>query len=285
MRSEFEARVRPARDGSPHRCVWDYWYVEDQYAYLRCLARGFFSPALYRAFMARLRSWGEEHLGCTTCTELWLSYYVEGCRQELHADVGHGPWAVVFSLTQWGQRRFRGGETTLLKARVMDYWHDFDPTQPLEHAQITDRFPPLFNQLLVFDGRIPHAVRAIEGTRDPVDSRVVLHGWFRTPTPIASGALGLADTEPVATELCNTWNRRREHLGRMNGILPVRLDITADGRVSRVTSLAETLISLDGRPLAPAESIALASDICRNAQFAAPRGRGTLLLPFIAADR
>ena len=44
-----------------------------------------------------------------------------------------------------------------------------------------------FNRLTVFDGRFPHGVRPVEGTRDPLKSRLVLHGWFTEPTPFFDG--------------------------------------------------------------------------------------------------
>ena len=38
--------------------------------------------------------------------------------------------------------------------------------------------PPLYNQLTVFDARLPHGVRRVEGERDPRGARLVVHGWF-----------------------------------------------------------------------------------------------------------
>lgn len=52
--------------------------------------------------------------------------------------------------------------------------------------------PPLFNRLTVFDPRYPHGVRAVEGTRDPMKARLVLHGWFTEPTPFFDGGQGSA---------------------------------------------------------------------------------------------
>lgn len=46
---------------------------------------------------------------------------------------------------------------------------------------------PLFNRLTLFDPRFPHGVRMVEGTQDPARSRVVLHGWFTSPTPFFKG--------------------------------------------------------------------------------------------------
>jgi hypothetical protein len=285
MRAEFEARVGPDRAASPQRLAWDYWYVEGQYAYMRSLARHFFSPNLYRSFLTILRGWGAEHLGCTACSELWISYYVDGCRQNLHTDVGQGTWAIVFSLTRWDQRRFTGGETVLLNPTILDYWRGFDPDRPMEHAQLFHHIPSRFNELIVFDARIPHAVTPVEGSRDPMDSRVVLHGWFNEPTPWFDGCLTRAEAEPAADQLCAAWNLKRSGLGRMHGVLTVRLRISADGEVERVEPLAATLVSLEGRPTAAEQAIAMAVEAAGLARFPRCGGGTAIVLPFIAKDR
>ena len=73
-----------------------------------------------------LLCYAQEKLGCRSITPVWLSYYVDGCGQELHADVPHGPWAFVLSLTRWEGRRFEGGETEILRPHVLDYWRTFE---------------------------------------------------------------------------------------------------------------------------------------------------------------
>jgi hypothetical protein len=65
-----------------------------------------------------LLTYAREELGCAGMTPVWLSCYVDGCRQELHADVPHGPWSFVLSLTNWEDRKYTGGETQLLKPAV-----------------------------------------------------------------------------------------------------------------------------------------------------------------------
>ncbi len=101
MRDVFDDRLGNLRGAPPERFVWDYWHVADQYTYIRTFADEFFPPELYRRFLDRLLAWGRENLSCTKIVRPWLSYYVDGCRQEMHADVPHGPWAYVFSLTNW----------------------------------------------------------------------------------------------------------------------------------------------------------------------------------------
>lgn len=108
------------------RFVWDYWHVPNQYTLLRTPADGFFPQPLYESLERQLLQYGMQHLGCRALTPVWLSYYVEGCRQELHTDSPHGPWAFVLSLTQWDSRRFSGGETQLLRSNVLDYWGAYE---------------------------------------------------------------------------------------------------------------------------------------------------------------
>jgi hypothetical protein len=285
MRSEFAARVRPDRTATPQRFAWDYWYVEGQYAYMRSLARHFFSPNLYRAYLALLRGWGEKHLGCSALSELWISYYIDGCHQNLHTDVGQGAWAVVFSLTGWDKRRFTGGETVLLNPVALDYWRHFDPDRPLEHAQLFHHSPSRFNELIVFDARVPHAVTPVEGTRDPMDSRVVLHGWFYSPDLFVDGCLTRAEVKPVVDHLCSGWNKRRSGLGHMHGVLTLRLWVSREGGVERAEPLATTLVSLEGRAGADEKAIALGVEVSGLALFPCSAGSTTIVVPLNAADR
>ncbi len=67
--------------------MWDYWHVPDQYTYFRTPALSVIPPSLLAKFTSALRSWGLTHLGTDRVPIPWLSFYVEGCRQELHSDV------------------------------------------------------------------------------------------------------------------------------------------------------------------------------------------------------
>jgi hypothetical protein len=285
MRAEFEARVEPARRFSRTRLVWDYWYVDRQYAYVRCLARQFFSPSLYRNFLAAVRRWGELHLGCADCSELWISYYVDGCYQNFHTDVGNGAWALVFSLTPPGPPAFSGGETVLLQPATLDYWRHFASNRPVEHEDLLYRIPPLFNQLLAFDARIPHAVHPVYGTRDPMRARVVVHGWFTAPALSVRGGLTRARVNATTDALASAWKQQRAGLGALDGCAVLKLGIADTGSVREATVLATTLASLDGRPQAAAEALALALQLAGGARFPGAAASSEVLLPFIAADR
>jgi hypothetical protein len=189
LRAVFDARFAEPRAARADRFVWDYWHVPDQYTALRTPAWTYFPRVLYARFHNRLVAWGRAHLGCHDISPPWLSLYIEGCRQELHGDLPHGPWAFVVSLTRWRGRRFRGGETLLLRDEVLDFWHDFASVRAVEQAALIRRIAPELGRLTVFDPRIPHGVREVTGTHDPREGRLVIHGWFVQPRPFVRGAL------------------------------------------------------------------------------------------------
>jgi hypothetical protein len=88
-------------------------------------AQVYFPADLYAALEDALLAYGESRLGCRAITPIWMSYYVDGCVQELHCDNPHGPFAFVLSLTHWEGRPFSGGETMILQPHVLDFWRGF----------------------------------------------------------------------------------------------------------------------------------------------------------------
>ena len=250
MREVFADRVGRARSLGPEEFVWDYWHVPGQYTYIRTFGDRYFPDELTGSLLDRLRRWGLETLGCGSITPPWLSYYVDGCVQELHADVPHGPWAYVFSLTHWDQRGFSGGETEMLRPEVLDFWRGLDANRALDGGDLVERIVPEFNQLTVFDARIPHGVREVRGTHDPLDSRVVMHGWFEYPSLRVSDDLD--ERARMSLELAAAMLPRRlaRHEG-LTGLLTVRLDFGGDGEVRHARVLSNTLIPASGAPEAP----------------------------------
>ena len=84
-------------------------------------------------------------------------------RQELHADVSHGPWAFVLSLTPWEERKFSGGETFMLRPEVLSYWNSAavgsDANNGLELPNLIETIPPevkarAFHMILVFNADV-----------------------------------------------------------------------------------------------------------------------------------
>lgn len=249
VRKVFDERMaNPLLSQLSHRFVWDYWHVPGQYSVLRTPADDYFEDCQpYKMLESQLLEFGESELGCHGISPLWLSNYTSGHRQELHADTPHGPWAFVLSLTKWDSRRFTGGETVMLNDTILDYWSNFDANAGLQVGNIQETVDPEFNRLIVFDGRVPHGVRVVEGEQDPRYGRLVLHGWFTDPAPFFKGAL---EAEDVAEEVTDILNTGLEAVyGRLEkeveipcvGVLTLRMVVGKDGRVSEQHWLSDTL--------------------------------------------
>jgi hypothetical protein len=285
MRETFEQRFVRGRSDDPRSFVWDYWHVPGQYTYHRTHGDRYFPEELTTSFLDRLRGWGQEVLGCGAVLPPWFSYYVDGCVQELHADVPHGPWAYVFSLTRWEGRGFAGGETLLLRPEALDFWRGFDPANALEADDLAERLPSRFNQLTVFDARIPHGVRMVQGTRDPLDSRVVLHGWFRDPELSLSEDID-DQRSAVALKLAMAHlSKRLQNSGSATGLVTVRLEFDADGRVAEPKVLSNTLVPTSGEPEAPAEIVEAITEGLGDVRVEGARENSWAVVPFRVPSR
>lgn len=239
LRAHLDARLAEPRVASAGRFVWDFWHVPGQYTVLRTPAWTFFPPDVYARFHARLAWWGRRTLGCHDVSPPWLSVYVEGCGQELHGDLPHGPFAFVYSLTRRAGRPFRGGETEILREGVLDWWGDFRSTRRAERPELMRTIAPRFDRLVVFDPRIPHAVRPVRGTLDPREGRVVVHGWFVSPRPFVEGALEPGDLAPRIDALSAGLPGL---VGRLPvaGLLALGFRVSPAGRVSDLRVLSDT---------------------------------------------
>jgi hypothetical protein len=239
LRATFDERFAEPRSTRADRFVWDWWHVPGQYTALRTPAWTYFPKRIYESFHRRLVAWGRTTLGCHDISPPWLSLYIDGCRQELHGDLPHGPWAFVYSLTPWRGRTFRGGETLLLRDEVLDFWQDFRSVRAVEEHELMRAIEPRFDRLTVFDPRIPHGVRTVTGTRDPREGRLVIHGWFVQPRPFIQGPLPVRTLQARLADLGGA-------IGAWIGDLPVAgmlaLAFTVDrrGRPLRVRVLSDT---------------------------------------------
>ena len=118
------------------RFVWDYWHVPHQYTLHRTMASDYFEEEEFEKLTEALTAFGRETLGCQAISPPWLSFYVDGCEQAMHADVPQGPLAYVLSLTRWEERRFIGGETAIMKPEHLNYWQGFDSSTGLEASDL-----------------------------------------------------------------------------------------------------------------------------------------------------
>jgi hypothetical protein len=174
---------------------------------------------------------------------------------------------------------FEGGETTILKPWVLDYWRSFDASKGLEAPSLFDTVAPEFNRLTIFDSRLPHAVSTVRGTRDPRRGRLVLTGWFSEPQTCISGALGddggekESAAQKVIDEALSKFNDQvSSEVSRVVGFLSVRIGVNADGNVSSLDALCDTLVAdpaeHQGFVGEDMEGNAIIEDACADVRFA-----------------
>jgi hypothetical protein len=274
-------RFADPKSADPQRFIWDYWHVPGQYTALRTPAYHFFSKKLYSSFHNQLVWWGRRNLGCHDISPPWMSCYVEGCRQELHGDLPHGPWAFVYSLTPWKERRFRGGETILLKEEILSYWSGLQSTRSLEREDIVTSVPSLFNRLTVFDPRIPHGVRQVEGVHDVLDGRLVIHGWFVQPRPFIEGPLQTRDLKRVIDDLSGSLERIFASGLEIYGTVSLRLTVAKSGKIERIGVLTNTLRHPAGDATVEATLLKHIQTFLKKSSFQKMKATSQITLPLI----
>lgn len=241
LRKHFEKRMGKPLQGSADRFVWDYWYVKNQYNLIRTPASEFFPESEFTKFQDFLVRWGQQNLGCHSISTPWLSYYIDGCYMDWHADIPHGPWAYVFSLSP-RKIKYQGGETLILKPEVLSFWNNFDAKKGLERAHMIDRIDAKFNRLVAFDPRFPHSVSEVRGVRDPLEARLVIHGWFVQPLPFVEGSLKPDAIGDQLGDLVDQLSRQLMSEAPFVGTLCLRISINPKGEVNGCKILTMTLI-------------------------------------------
>lgn len=258
MRQVITERFRSDAGIDPRRFAWDYWHVPDMFTYLRALPQVIFPEELVRAFVARVTDWGQQRLGCRTVFVPMLNCHLHDCWHGWHADGERGPWAYVLSLTDWKGREFTGGETLIFDPQRYASWRaSADGRDPLFMA-----IAPQFNQLTVFDARLPHSVRRVEGVREPAKGRLALAGWFTDPGVVTN----LPAEHDYRTELDQIAMRLRELLtaDRLSGRLVLHLWVSDDA----APDIEVTVNTLDGDP----DRTPVVIEETRRLLEAAPRG-------------
>lgn len=279
LRDFFDSRFADPHSLDAKRFTWDYWHIPDQYTLLRTPAYHYFPEKLYMKLHHELVYWGRKNLGCWDISPPWLSYYIDGCKQELHSDVPHGPWAFVFSLTNWSSRNFSGGETLILKPEVLSYWKNFGDQKDRELKSFIDRIPAKMNRLTVFDPRFPHGVTEVRGARDPRDSRIVIHGWFTEPKTYIEGYLPAKKCERLLNE---AFFKLQEHVSAYplsTGTLSLQLEVSANGKIRKARFATNTLKDLDGKPANSLSKKIL--EIYSQLSFPTAKGRTSIVQPLI----
>jgi len=277
----FGERVPPF---DPARFAWEYWHVPGQFAQHRAPARSVFPEDLLKRFEKRLLSWGARALGLQALGgPPWVSFVLHGDYQGIHRDTPNGTFAFTFGLSRPGRRPpFRGGETLLARPELLDYWRHGGSREDTAGEPLFEEIPPSFNRLVAFDARVPHAVRTVEGPRDPRDGRVAIQGWLKADGCVVDGALDRDD----ATRLVRAALKRLPHraLAAAAGLLTVRLDLAAAGHVKRAAALVDTLVPTGDDADAPARAGRAVLSALRALRFHAARSPSLVVAPVDVAD-
>jgi hypothetical protein len=282
LRAAFEEHfARPEQHRSETHHVWNYWYVPEQYTYLRTTPERLFPAELIRRFSSHLERFARETYGFTKVYHPYVSLYVAGCRQGLHNDAKNGRLGYVYSITRWDERNFQGGETVIMSER--EYFNSERMLEAQAGTSLHALVPGVFNQMLVFDDRLPHAVQRIEGTMEPTRGRVVLHGHFVEGPPHVEGHLAPAQVDQTLQQIRDDLAAVIGEAGRgLAGAVNLRLNIGPDGAVQSVTKLFDRLMQFGRDAANPDEATAAVEDFFRALQFPAAQGesRLTLSAPF-----
>jgi hypothetical protein len=156
---------------SEHQC-WDFWHVPDVYCYLRTDASKVLGKDLVDDFTTRLEELCRSELNGVSPLSPWLSLHLNGMRHEIHNDSCNGVYGYVYSLTR-NPNGFSGGQTCVAREQVFDA---LEPRRPSGWRKYFDVFPPVYDQLILFDDRLPHMVPVVQGTMDPLQGRLCLTG-------------------------------------------------------------------------------------------------------------
>ncbi len=253
MRADIDAHFAdPGAHGSDQQ-LWNYWYVPDSYTYLRTSPEKVIARDKVEGFVQGLSRWAAVNLGFAKVTWPFLSLYIPGCSQVLHNDSTNGRMGFVYSLTR-NERKTIGGETIVMQDG--DLFRSF-LDRPAAGVGLFERIEPLFNRLVLFDDRVPHAVQRVEGSMDPVEGRFVLHGHLSEAGVIAQGALHAdqvkAALDPIVAEIS------KQVSPTVKGPLVVRLTISAHGSVDGIRPILDRLASSASEDTAPFRDHVLAT--------------------------
>lgn len=244
LRKRFEDHFsQPYTTADNDLQIWDYWFVPGQYTFLRTNPKRILGEQLITSFVRALRNWTFENLGLPIVTYPHLSMYVDSCVQNLHNDSENGRLAYVYSLTPWKTRRFEGGETIIMKE--LPYWSSDQYKRAGAGSAFYDLIPAEFNQLLIFDDRLIHGVRTLEGSMSPVEGRVVMHGHLREAGLVVSGETKDYEViDELVRETALTVVRDfQSELSDAHGFATFRVRITATGVAENVEILFNRILT------------------------------------------
>lgn len=256
--------------------VWNYWYIPGLYTYLRTNPEQVIPKPLVDRFHAALTRWAADRLGLAYVTWPFLSVYVDGCSQGLHNDSVGGRFGYVYSLTLPG-RQSRGGETIVVKEG--DLFRS-RMTDAEAGSGLYDLIPPDFNRLAIFDDRMPHGVQRIEGSMDPLDGRIVMHGHISEAGMLVEGPLAPGAVEAALLPRIGDVLARVGLVDALyHGPLVLRLSVDPSGRVAHHAVLVDRVARSDGG--CPADLVRALIDCVVGAALPAAGAASLVTLPLM----
>jgi hypothetical protein len=291
LRKAYEARFGervPPFDRA--RFAWEYWHVPGQFAQHRAPARDVFPADVLARFEARLLAWSGRALGLSALgSPPWVSFVLHGDYQGIHRDSPNGVFAFTFGLSRPGRPPFSGGETLLARPELLDYWRRGGARESSADEPLFEAIAPVFNRLVAFDSRVPHAVRAVEGPRDPRDGRVAIQGWLRPDGCFLQGALAaVGDRKQANDRVTSCVGAALKRAGRgpfadTAGLCSVRLEVAGAGHVKRATVLVDTLVATGMSERAPTRAMQAILSALQKARFPPGRGASVVVAPVLVA--
>lgn len=181
LRRQLDRALSDERDPfDAARFAWEAWHVPWQFSQLRAPARAIFGDLL-AAWEARVLARLGRELGVVAFGgPPWISILRDRDFQALHRDSPNGHLAFSFGLGR--EAKFRGGETLIANDELLDYFRKGAHRDRAAADPMFDVVPSRFNRIVVFDARLPHAVREVEGPREPRHGRITIQGWLRAGT-------------------------------------------------------------------------------------------------------
>jgi hypothetical protein len=228
LRMDIADHFAAPEEHGPERQVWNFRYAADRDAYLLTAPEKVIARAQVADFQNRLQNWSVNTLGLAQVSWPGLSLYVGGCRQGPQHDAAGRGFGFIYALTR--NTRLTTGGQTLVHREI--------------EAGDPDSIEPRFNRLMVFDARTPHAVGAVEGSMDPREGHIVLHGHLGDGGPIVAGALSADAVAALAAETVRAFAAGAVIDG-YDGFLSLRLDILPDGAVASCRVLIDRVLHSD----------------------------------------
>jgi hypothetical protein len=112
-----------------------------------------------------------------------------------------------------------------------------------------------------------HGVRLVEGSRDPLDSRIAVHSWFYEAELVVREAIKQAGQQRVFEATLAILLVLLGDVGGFEGLVAARIDVSSGGEVTNAQVVSSSLVSRLGDHDAVGEVERKIEDHLANASF------------------